>query len=291
MSEQIPTQYPDDWSQLTSEQKREWRFARWRESVRHIPFVDAEAEADYRARLQRLIAVYKVEEPDRVPLSPAIGSLPLREAGLDNHTAIYHPEKAVEAVEAFNRKHAEELDCFAATGYTTIPARALDLLECKMYAHPGHGMPEDAAGFQFIEGEYMRADEYAALLRDPSDFWLRTYFPRVYGVFAPFGQLDPLTDVIEMIQMPLWPLARPDVQALLQRLLDVGKELARYREIMDAEVGRAEAHGHLSTFPAAFAKAPYDTIGDTLRGTRGILMDMLRRTGRRCSKPSMRSRI
>jgi len=36
----------------------------------------------------------------------------------------------------------------------------LDILEYKLYAWPGNGLPEDAPGFQFLEGEYMKPEEY-----------------------------------------------------------------------------------------------------------------------------------
>lgn len=276
MDDEASLQRPPNWSQLTWEQKRKWRFDRWRESTRGLSFVSAEAEAAHKLRMNSLIAVYNVEEPDCVPIASAAGMLPLREAGLDYRTAIYDPQKAIDAVEQFNRKHADELDCFVSAAFRNIPAVALDILDLKTYAHPGHGMPADAPGFQFVEGEYMRADEYDALITDPSDFWLRTYFPRAYGIFEPLLQVDSVTTVTEIIQMPLWPLARRDVQGMLQRLLIAGKELATYLEIMDRERGEADIHGHLSMAPGCFAKAPFDTIGDTLRGTKGILLDMLR---------------
>ena len=32
--------------------------------------------------------------------------------------------------------------------------------------------------YQFVEGEYMKLEEYEDFFRDPSDFWLRIYLPR-----------------------------------------------------------------------------------------------------------------
>jgi hypothetical protein len=272
----MPSEFPAGWSQLTREQKREWRFDRWRRSEQYVPFVSPEAEASYKAKIERLIAVFNVQEPDRVPVSAMAGLLALQAAGLDYHTAIYHPEKARDAGLAFNREHAEDLDSFTPSGFFSMPARAFDILDNRLYAYPGRGMSTDGKGFQYVEGEYMLPDEYDALIRDPSDFWLRTYLPRVYGVFGPLAHLEPLTDVTEIFAMQLPSLARPEVQAMLQRLLDAGRELARYLEITAPEMGEAAANGHASLPPGGFAKAPFDTLGDTLRGTRGIMTDMLR---------------
>jgi uroporphyrinogen-III decarboxylase len=268
---------PQNWSELTAGEKRQWRFDRWRASADGITFDSAEAKAAYHARMDRLIAVLNVEQPDRVPVAPPAGQLPLREAGLDYHTSIYQPEKAVEAFAAFNRKYAEVLDSFTVSTFGNIPARALDALGIKAYAYPGHGMPQDAPNFQFVEDEYMLPEEYEDLIRDPSDFWLRRYFPRAYSVFEPFKTLAPVTSVLEILNMPLWPLARPDVQAMLERLLEAGRELSRYLESTAGERARAGAAGHPLVPMAGFITAPFDTLGDTLRGTRGILTDMLRR--------------
>ncbi len=274
----MPPELPANWPELTSRQKREFRFDRWRRSADRITFISPEAEARYRSRIERMIAVFNVEEPDRVPVSGITGQLPLASAGLDYHTSIYHPEKAVEAARAFNQAYAEELDTVTPSTFFTLPARAFDILDNKLYAYPGHGMPLDGRGFQYVEGEYMLPDEYDAFMRDPSDFWLRTYLPRVFGVFAPLASVGTLTDITEIYAMQLLSLARPDVRAMLLRLLDAGEELARYLEITGPEMAASEAAGYMP-FGAlgGFAKAPFDTLGDTLRGTRGILTDMHRR--------------
>ena len=211
-----------------------------------------------------------------MPVAPPIGQLPLREAGIDYRTSIYEPEKAVAATAAFNLRHAEELDSWASTGPGSIPARAFDLLGLRAYAFPGHGMTDDAVGFQFVEDEYMRADEYDDLIRDPSDFWLRKYLPRAYSVFEPLQALSPVTGVLEIANMALWPLARPQMRQMLQRLLDAGEELSRYLEVYGNERAQAAAAGFVLPPMSGFATAPFDTLGDTLRGTRGILTDMLR---------------
>jgi hypothetical protein len=269
--------FPADWSQLTPQQKRDWRFDRWRRSAEQIEFVSPEAEARYRAKVERLIAVSNVREPDRVPVSVIAGLLPTKAAGMDFRAAIYDPEGAVAAGRAFNLEQAEELDSFTPGAFFLMPAKAFDILDNRLYAYPGHGMSADGRGYQYVEGEYMLADEYDALIRDPSDFWLRTYLPRVYGVFEPLKGLDPLTDITEIFAMELPALARPDVQAMLQRLLDAGKELAHYFGVVMPEMADAAAHGYPSMPPGGFAKAPFDTLGDTLRGTRGIVTDMIRR--------------
>jgi hypothetical protein len=276
MVQQTPPNYPAHWSQLTSEQKRQWRYDGWRRSADEAEFANPEARTACATRLERMIGAYNLEERDRVPFAASTGLLPLYAAGLDYRTAIYHPEKTVAAIRAFNREHADELDNLASWGFVGLAAPALDALDIKIYAYPGHGMSLDAMGFQFVEGEYMGADEYDAFIRDPSDFWLRTYLPRVFGSLEPLAQLTPLTDVVEINTMQLWGLARPEVQAMLERLLEAGRELNRFTELRAIEQSEALVYGFPPGPRAYFAKAPFDTIGDTLRGTRQIIMDMFR---------------
>lgn len=58
--------------------------------------------------------------------------------------------------------------------------RILEVLEYKQLKWPGHGV-DSYHTYQFIEGEYMKADEYNAFLFDLSDYMVRTYWPRIFG--------------------------------------------------------------------------------------------------------------
>jgi uroporphyrinogen-III decarboxylase len=106
---------------------------------------------------------------------------------------------------------------------------------------------------------------------------LRIYLPRVFGVFEAFRMFQPLTMVTENVHIPYFtPLALPKVQDSLQRMIDVGKEYQRLARIAGQFLGKGAASG-FPMMPSAFAKAPFDTLGDTLRGTQGIMKDMFRR--------------
>src|SRR3990170_4642060 len=262
-----------DWKTLSREEKRARRFE-WYSSTEGISFVSPGAEAAYRLRAQRMIDVYHVRQPDKVPVSLQIGSLPVEYAGIDYGTAMYDAEKAAQAWLKFSQE--TDLDTFAAPN---VPVgKVLDLLDYRLYRWPGHGIARDAPGFQFVEGEYMTADEYDALISDPSDFWLRTYLPRVFGTFEPFLALQSFTAVTElpMITPHFMPYARAEVQESLQKLIEVGKALASWTQVVKT-VGRRGRELGFPSLVSVYAKAPFDTIGDTLRGTKGIILDMRRR--------------
>ncbi len=71
------------------------------------------------------------------------------------------------------------------------------------------------------------------------------------------------------------PLALPQVQDTFQRLIDAGKDIQKRNEISARMMSVGPAHGFPSTM-RILNVAPFDAIGDTLRGTKGILMDMFR---------------
>ena len=181
---------PENWPAMTPEEKRAWRLELYRNSGKNVKFVSKQAEKNFNTRVNRQIAVYNVEKPDRIPLNFTPGNLPLQMAGLENRTAYYEPEKAMEAAMKFNDKYASELENFSLP--MSFSGEVMDILGYKLYAWPGGGLPNNAGGFQFREGEYMTADEYDDLIRDPSDFWLRKYLPRVFGSFVPFTRFAAL---------------------------------------------------------------------------------------------------
>jgi len=274
VTEKTPVR-PDNWSQLSHEQKRGLRLKWLADTAKGIKFVSQDAEKNYKIKLQRLIDVYRVREPDRVPVNISAGVVPLYASGIDYHTAIYDYEKAVEAFARFNEEHGIELDNYFVPAI--FPARVVDKLDYRLYAWPGRGIPESAAGYQFNEGEYMKADEYDAFIRNPSDFWMRTYLPRLFGAFEPLGKVGPITDILEFPIGSLMPLSRPDVQATLRKLLDAGKELARFGKITGDFIRKVQEKGYLTPSAMNVAHAPFDTLGDTLRGTQAIIKDMFRR--------------
>lgn len=122
----------------------------------------------------------------------------------------------------------------------------------------------------------MIADEYDALLEDPSDFAMRTLLPRVAGSLKGLENLPPYSSLLGMPLGLAMPFTRPEVQKAYQSLIDAGKEMMKWQKELIAFNREALQEG----FPAlrgTMAVAPFDTIGDSLRGTQGVILDMYRR--------------
>jgi len=260
------------WSDMTPQEKREQRFKWWLDAE-SINFMNAAAKKSYKQRVQRMIDVYNVKEPDRVPVSLMIGSLPAYLYGTDYYSCMYDYEKAVKAWDKFNDDFPDA-DSLSSPA-TVIPGKIYDMLDYKLYKYPGHGLPKNATGIQFVEGEYMKANEYDALILNPSDFWQRTYLPRIFGAFEPWSTLTPFTNIIEAPAMNFMPYSNAEVQSSLRKLINVGNELLKYVHVT-GEFSRRTLEAGFPAARSSFAKAPFDVIGDTLRGTQGIITDMFR---------------
>jgi hypothetical protein len=263
-----------EWAHLTPAQKRARRINRWQSSVQEINFVNPAAQQKYLLQLQRLIDVLNVEEPDRVPVGFHLAQIPFKLAGISFHNGIYDYQQLAQVYDWFNTEHAAELECFI-DPMLTPPGKVLDILDYKLYVWPGHGLPIDATEIQYVEGEYMMPDEYDHLILNPSDFWMRIYLPRVFGAFESFKKLNSLTDIIEFPVEPLSVLKDRQLRLTLQKLLDAGQEMEKRAEALDRFGKRGRELGY-PNIPGCLGLAPFDIIGDTLRGTRGIMMDMYR---------------
>jgi uroporphyrinogen-III decarboxylase len=261
----------EKWADFTPAEKRQQRYDSWLNPG--IKFVSPEAEKSYKTRAQRFINAYKVEKPDRVPVSLPLGNWPAYLAGTDLKTVMYDYDKLSQAWKKYYDQYETDL---AVTPGMVLPAKVYDLMEYRLYSWPGRGLPDSATGIQFVEGEYMREDEYDLLIKDPSDFWMRTYIPRVFGAFEPWKTLSPYTSIIEAPGFWFMPYTRPEMQAAAQRLIDIGKELATWAKMLGDFSQWAQENGH-PVPRMMLAKAPFDTIGDTLRGTKGIIKDLFRR--------------
>lgn len=259
------------WAQLSPEEKRQAR-QEWLLDP-GIPFVSPEAEKAYKIRTQRLIDMYCVKEPDRVPVSLPTGSLPAYLAGIDYRTAMYDYDKMIAAWDKFNAEF--QTDEWAAP-FMVLPGPVYEAIDYKLYSWPGRGLPISATGFQYNEGEYMMANEYDALIKDPTGFLLRAYLPRVIGAFENFTMMPFPITLNELPSMGLGPLASPPLQSALQAIMAIGQEIGKWGAKIGPFIAKGISLGFPRSFMGGLAKAPFDTLGDTLRGTKGIMTDMYR---------------
>lgn len=271
----VPETTEKSWQAMLPDEKLERRIQAWL-SPPDIKFVSPEAEADYKARVTRLIEAIRLRKmPDRVPIIPSLGSLAAAYCGYTQKDMMYDIDKAVEVATRCTLEFQFDTKV-AAGGAGASQGKVNDALEDRLYSWPGHGVPDDSIA-QFNEGEYMKADEYDAFIQDPSDFWWRTYLPRIWGAAEPLAKLMPLAQLNEG---SINRFGLPEVQAALNKLIRTGQDAMAWREkVVSAnrkltEMGFPDMRG--ASGGQGWGGAPFDYLGDGLRGTRGIVLDMYR---------------
>jgi hypothetical protein len=261
-----------EWAELSPAEKREERFKRWI-SPPGASFASPRSAQGYKERTTRLARAFQLKEPDRVPVFLPAGFFAASYAGLNLRTVMYDYAELKRAWLKFLNEF--EADTFFGPGLVP-PGRSLDAVDYKLYRWPGHGLGANIMTYQAVEGEYMKPDEYDALIKDPTDFWLRIFLPRICGAFDGFRKIPSLMGFQEIATATFVPFGSPDVQASFQALLEAGQESTKWMAAV-IEVGNAALAAGYPGMAGGLAKAPFDTLGDTLRGTQGIMMDLFRR--------------
>jgi hypothetical protein len=226
----------------------------------------------YAERAKRVRDTIELRVPDRVPFSVLIE--PHAYSGIPNSAAYYDPI----ALKRTMRKMAVDLEpdmCEA--GFPSCGA-AMTELDVRNCVWPGGPKPADY-GYQFIEGEYMKADEYDMFLNDPSGFMIRRYLPRVYGALMPLAKL-PLMDSMFMGLEFLTPLfASPEFIEMAKHLAEAGRQVEDFRKTVGDTFEELAQLGFppFARFGAGgVGGAPFDTVTSFLRGMKGSMLDMYR---------------
>ena len=230
----------------------------------------------YREREKRVLDAIALRKPDRVPILVLFGFFPAKYVGMTIKEAMYDPDKLFDAQMKTLLEFKPDMDQapFAIRFLGPI-LEALDFTQLKW---PGHGLTGDHT-YQFVEGEYMMPEEYDHFLLDPSDFMVRKYWPRVCGNLKGLEKLAPLHGIITYymgFNLGIAPFSLPEVAHALQALQKAGGEAARVALYSRRFAEKAREEG----FPmqtGAFTQAPFDTLGDFFRGTKGLMLDMYRR--------------
>lgn len=227
----------------------------------------------FKEREKRVLDAVQLKVPDRVPIISFGGFFAAKYAGFTFKEAMYDKDKAVEATLQYLQDFQPDLgeNPFM---FTLIGAQ-LEAIGYKCLTWPGHGL-DDMSSYQFLEREIMKASEYDEYLYDPTDFVIRKVWPRVYDSLKPFEQLPPLQTVTDYMSVGAFvAFADPAMQKALESMVNTGK-------IVQENLGAAMVFNQKLVelgFPSIMgsaALAPYDYIGDILRGTKGIMVDMMR---------------
>jgi hypothetical protein len=226
----------------------------------------------YRERLQRVKDVVALRVPDRVPIVSPVQAFTYWYAGVTLKDAMYDYEVARNAARKFCMDFQPDLDFGPVLMY---PAKVMDILGLQWFRWPGHGISENAM-YQFIEGEYMKEDEYDEFIYDPGQFMMTKWIPRSFGNLGGLSEFPAMRGSMWYGWLGTVPpfAGSPDLWEALETLKKAGEEINRWFASLDRYKQEIKKEG----FPISYggwAFAPFDLLGDTLRGVRGIFPDMI----------------
>jgi hypothetical protein len=236
--------------------------------------MNSEKESLYESRQKRYDDVIALKVPDRVPVTAAFYFFPGRYYGYTVKQLMYDPETLLDLHVKVTREFQPDVSQNPVVN--TFLGPLLDALDYRQMQWAGRQLGDDTA-FQFVEGEYMKAEEYDHFLSDPMDFVVRTYWPRISGAFQAFRDLMPIKNFTSLMGYGAFGIfASPAMQAALDAIKQAGQEAGRLGHYTRLYEERMREEG-FPTQGGGVALAPFDRLGDNLRGTKGIMLDMYRR--------------
>ena len=229
----------------------------------------------FSARDKRIDDVISLKTPDRVPFCPQTNLLPLKYGDITGQDAFYDYGKWFQA----NKKMIIELqpDLYWPTA-AALPGRCFDILQCKQIKWPGHGAPVNST-IQYVDQEYMKADELSSFIDDPTDYLIGTYLPRIFDSLTPLATLPQLKTLFYQGYKSAYAssvFTSPEVVEAFLSLYKSGMEARKYFTAEEAFAKEMQELGFVQAFSGTTVWCPYDVIGDNHRGIRGVMMDMLR---------------
>ena len=228
----------------------------------------------YKTREKRIIDAVELRVPDRVPITASFYFFPARYYGCTFEEMMYDPEKLREMHLRATLEFEPDLaqNPFGLTFLGPI----LDVLDYKQMQWPGRQLGPNVP-YQYVEGEYMQAEEYEHFFSDPMDFVVHKYWPRISGSLKGLEKLPPFNNFTNYMGLGAFgSFSLPELQAALDTLRKAGQEAERLGSYSQRFEEKLKEEG-FPTQSGGMANAPYDLLGDYFRGTKGVMLDMYRR--------------
>jgi hypothetical protein len=233
------------------------------------------AEELFARREQLFNDIVALKKPDHVPV-----------IGMHIHyfADLWKGHSHREAGFDHERHYAAIKDATIEFGWELSPSNALfasdsyEALGTTQLRWPGGELPDDV-GFQFVEGEYMKAEEYPEFLADPNGFTVRKIFPRIAtnleGLGNPVPPLYWFADTYYLLTFGAQLLGAPPLRNALESLLALADTAAGYFAADAAQRQEMTELGYPRTWGMPIVP-PFDRVSDMLRSLRGSTLDMYR---------------
>ncbi len=231
-----------------------------------------EKRAEINRRVDDAVAL---RTPDRVPVFMQFTMFPARSYGLSYQEAFANQEKWLDVNERAIEEYQPDL-FFAPNTGVMVGVKVHEALGSHHMKLPGYGLGPNT-GYQWVEGEYIKAHEYDAFLDDPGDFALRVALPSSFTALESFRGMLPLRNLALSFMTPILAPAycTPEIVESLSAFARAAEESVKWIQGYAAFSQKMAARGFVE-FGTAPTLAPFDCISDMWRGMRGAMLDMYR---------------
>lgn len=223
-------------------------------------------------REKRIMDAIALKPTDRVPVITSFGYFPAKYCGIPCSAAYYDFDAWYDAYKK-TLPHFQA-DMIFPQGFT--PGKALEILAPKTMKWPGHGV-DPYQGHQAIEIDNLKADEYEAYMKDPSDFMFRIFLSRTSPHLEGLSLLPKLSEVGGGMGAQGLALIMADakVAKAMNTLIKAGREMRKWQPKIKKFNQLLLDNGFPTYFQGA-AMPPFDVISHSMRGMTGTMMDMFR---------------
>ena len=229
----------------------------------------------YAEREKRFNDIVALKKPDRVPVIPIVNHyFPTKLKGISNKDAGYDSALRYRALTESTVEFGWDIGPTSGV----LSSKGFDALGTVQVRWPGGALADDAP-FQFVEGEYVREEEYEEFLADPYSFTLTKIFPRIAANLEGLGYLPfPLywlsnAYFLQAVGGPI--LGTPPLRKALHALLELADRAEEENAIVADHIQRLASLG-LPFLNVSVIFPAFDAVSDFFRGLRGGSLDMYR---------------
>ena len=227
----------------------------------------------YDARLKRVSDTVELKEPDRVPIVPVFQAFPVLYAKKWTiQDLMYDYRKAADVYDIFYDHYKPDM------GWDPILFFPANYMECSgltWFKWPGNGVNDPNVMYQYIEDEYMKEDEYKEAIHDITKFMMNKWLPRSFSNLSGLAKVDFRNTMWFGHMGSFAAFSDPEVIQTFETLAKSGQMLMDWFIFLGEYQAHMKEKYGMPPLYAGFAYAPFDMIGDTLRGTYGVLTDII----------------
>jgi uroporphyrinogen-III decarboxylase len=232
----------------------------------------ADMQEQYDARRKRVADAVQLKEPDRVPIVPVFQAFPVY---LANKWTIQEMmddfNKCTEVYDIMYDRYKPDLGWDPILFY---PTNYMERTGMTWFRWPGKHFDNPKIMYQYVEDQYMKGDEYPEAIHDITKFMMNKWLPRSFSNLSGLAKVDFRNTMWFGHMGAFAAFSDPEVISAFETLADAGRMLMDWFIYLGSYQAHMKEKYAIPPLYAGFAYAPFDMIGDTMRGTVDVLTDM-----------------